>query len=113
MTPEDAWADVRALFSLDPQPVDRHLLVRAHDVERRHRLNWWDSMTVAAAQLQNCDLLLSERLQEGWSCDGVTVCDPFRMQVAEDPANYVATPAPASRHRPRGRPRRKPLRTTE
>lgn len=49
MTPEDAWADVRALFSWDPQPVDRHLLLRAHEVERHHRLSWWHSMIVAAA----------------------------------------------------------------
>lgn len=113
MTTEDAWADVRALFSWDPQTVDRHLLLRAHDVERRHRLSWWDSMIVAAAQLQNCPLLLSEDLQDGWSCDGVTVCNPFRMQVSEEQVSYVATPAPESRHRPRGRPRRKGLTTTD
>lgn len=107
MTPEKAWADVRALFSWDPQPVDHHVLLRAHEVEQHHGLSWWDSMVVAAAQLQNCSLLLSEDLQDGWNCDGVTVCNPFRTEVAEESANYVATPAPASRHRPRGRPRRK------
>lgn len=107
MTPEDAWADVHALFSWDPQPVDRRLLLRAQDVERRHRLSWWDSVIVAAAQLQNCALLLSEDLQDGWTCDGVTICNPFRMRVAEEPAGYVAAPQPASRHRARGRPRRK------
>ena len=112
MTPGNAWADVRALFSWDPQPVDRQLLLRAQEVERRHGFSWWDSMIVAAAQLQNCSLLLSEDLQDGWSCDGITVCNPFRMQVAEEPPSYVATPAPASRHRPRGRPRRKIVRAS-
>lgn len=107
MTPEDAWADVRALFSWDPQPADRHLLLRAHEIERRHRLSWWDSLIVAAAQLQGCALLLSENLQDGWSRDGVTVCNPFTTRVAEQPPGYVLTPAPASRHRSRGRPRRK------
>jgi predicted nucleic acid-binding protein len=113
MSPENAWADVRALLAWDPQSVDRDLLLRAHDVEHRHGLSWWDSMIVAAAQLQNCALLLTEDLQEGWSCDGVTVCNPFKTQVAEEPARYVATPAPASRHRPRGRPRRKILTATD
>lgn len=107
MAPEDALADVRALLSWEPQPVDRRLLLRAHDVERRHRMSWWDSMIIAAAQLQHCVLLLSEDFQEGWSCDGVTVCNPFRTQVSEEAATYDTVPAPASRHRPRGRPRRK------
>jgi predicted nucleic acid-binding protein len=113
MTPEDAWADVRALLSWDPQPVDRHLLPRARDIEHRHRLSWWDSMIVAAAQLQNCALLLSEDLQDGWTCDGVTVCNPFRTRVAEEPGRYIAMQAPASRHRRPGRPRRKSLTVTD
>jgi len=112
MPPENAWADVRALLAWDPQPVDRDLLLRAHDVEDRHGLSWWDSMIVAAAQLQNCSLLLTEDLQDGWRCDGVTVCNPFKTQVADEPAHYIATPAPVSRHRPRGRPRRKTLTNT-
>ena len=113
MAPENAWADVRALLAWDPQPVYRDLLLRAHDVEDRHGLSWWDSMIVAAAQLQNCSLLLTEDLQDGWSCDGVTVCNPFKTHVAEEPARYFATPAPVSRHRPRGRPRRKALTATD
>lgn len=113
MPPPDAWADVRALLAWDPQPVDGDLLLRARDVEHRHRLSWWDSMIVAAAQLQNCDLLLTEDLQDGWSCGGVTVRNPFTTEVSEQAANYTAMPAPASRHRPRGRPRRKSLTTAE
>jgi hypothetical protein len=38
MTPDDAWADVRALLAWEPQPVDRDLLLQAHDVEQRHAL---------------------------------------------------------------------------
>ena len=106
LAPDDAWADVRALLAWEPQPVDRDLLLRARDVEHRYALNWWDAMIVAAAQLQNCALLLTEDLQDGLRCDGVTVCNPFGTEVANEEARYVATPAPASRHRPRGRPRR-------
>ena len=106
MTPDEAWADVRALLAWEPQPIDADLLLRAHDIEGRHGFSWWDAMIVAAAQLQNCSLLLTEDLQDGWSCDGVTVCNPFKTQIADEPARYVATPAPASRHRRPGRPRR-------
>jgi predicted nucleic acid-binding protein len=107
MAPDDAWADVRALLAWEPQPVGRDLLLRAHEIERGHALNWWDAMIVAAAQLQNCALLLTEDLQDGMCCDGVTVCNPFGTEVADEAARYIATPAPASRHKPRGRPRRK------
>lgn len=113
MSPENAWDDVHALLAWDPQPVDKDLLLRAREIEHRHGLSWWDAMAVAAAQLQNCTLLLTEDLQDGWNCNGVTVCNPFNTQVAEAPERYVATPAPASRHRPRGRPRRKAIAAAE
>jgi predicted nucleic acid-binding protein len=107
LPPEQAWQDVQALFTWDPQPVDRELLALARELERRYGLSWRDSLIVAAAQLQNCILLLTEDLQDGWTCDGLTVCDPFKTQVEDERGRYAATPAPASRHRPRGRPRRR------
>ncbi|MEX0977022.1 MAG: PIN domain-containing protein [Woeseia sp.] len=107
MDAEDAWADVQALMAWDPQPVDRDVLMQTYEIARRHQLSWWDSMIVAAAQLQKCALLLTEDLQDGWTCDGVTVCNPFTTKAAEEPERYVVTPVPASRHRQRGRPRRK------
>jgi predicted nucleic acid-binding protein len=107
MAPDEAWADVRALLTWEPQPVDRDLVVRARDIERRLDLSWWDAMIVAAAQLQNCTLLLTEDLQDGWSCEGVTVCNPFKAQIDDEKGQYTVPLAPASRHPRRGRPRRK------
>lgn len=108
MAPDDAWADVHALLAWNPQPIDRDLVLRARDVERRHKLSWWDAMIVAAAQLQGCALLLTEDLKDGWNCDGVTVCNPFTTLVSEDRRQYETPPAPKSRHRRPGRPRRQP-----
>lgn len=107
MAPDDAWADVRALLAWNPQPLDREVVLLARDIEQRHGLSWRDSLIVAAAQLQNCALLLTEDLPDGWTCDGLTVCNPFKTGVEDEQERYVATPAPMSRHRPRGRPRRK------
>jgi predicted nucleic acid-binding protein len=106
MEPKDAWADVRALMAWAPQPVDRDLVMQAHELERRYCLSWWDSLIVSAAQLQNCSLLLSEDLQDGLKCDAVTVRNPFKNGVAEEPERYAATPQLRSRHRSRGRPER-------
>jgi predicted nucleic acid-binding protein len=101
---DEAWEDVTALLAWEPQEIDRTVIVRARDIERRHSLSWWDAMIVAAAQLQNCEVLLSEDLQHGWTCGTVTVRNPFVEGTEDARASYAASPAPVSRHRPRGRP---------
>lgn len=103
--PEQAWALVKTLFSWKPQPIDADVMMRAHEVEARYRLSWWDSLIVAAAQAQNCTLLLSEDLQHRATYGGVTVRNPFILGVSEEPAVYEVAPV-ANRHRPRGRPKR-------
>jgi predicted nucleic acid-binding protein len=105
--PNEAWDDVNALFAWQPQKIDRNLLEKARDIERRHALSWWDSMIVAAAQLQSCEVLLSEDLEHGWTCGTVTVHNPFADRVEEAQPRYAASIAPLSRHRPRGRPRKR------
>jgi predicted nucleic acid-binding protein len=106
LTVEEAWDDVRSLLSWNPQPVDTSLLLRAREIEQRYRLSWWDSLIVGAAQLQECSVLLTEDLQDRSSYGGVTVRNPFVLGVSEEMATYAVAPAVASRHRPRGRPRR-------
>jgi predicted nucleic acid-binding protein len=104
--PHDAWDDVKALMTWNPLPADRTLLEAGRDVEARYRLSWWDSLIVAAAQLQSCTVLLSEDMQDGANYGGVVVRSPFTLAVSEAVAEYQAAPALASRHRPRGRPRK-------
>jgi predicted nucleic acid-binding protein len=103
---DDAWEDVKALFTWRPQPIDASLLARAREIERRWQLSWWDGMVVAAAQLQGCSILLTEDLQDGAVFDGVTVRSPFTLDAREPQAVYSVAPVMASRHRPRGRPRK-------
>lgn len=100
-----AWDDVNALFAWEPQPIDRAVIVRAREVERLHSLSWWDSMIVAAAQIQDCAVLLSEDLQHGWTCGSVTVRNPFAERIEDTRAGYAARHVPVSRHRRRGRPK--------
>ena len=103
-----AWDDVEALQSWRPQPIDADLLRKGREIERRYRLNWWDSLIVASALSQNCALLLSEDLQDGGRFDGVTVRSPFTLSINEAAAEYIASPRP-TRHPPRGRPRKYPV----
>ena len=108
LTPDDAWEDLRALFAWEPQEIDREVVSRARAIEQRHSLSWWDSMIVAAAQLQNCALLLTEDLQHGLVCGSLRICSPFSDRVAEEATANEATTYAESRHRKRGRPRRAP-----
>jgi predicted nucleic acid-binding protein len=107
LTAEDAWDDVKSYSSWMPQALDAELLLRARDLELRYRLNWWDCLIVAAAQAQNCALLLTEDLQDRAVYGGVTVRNPFLLCVSE--ASEVCAPKPRVvelSHPRRGRPRR-------
>ena len=107
VAPDDLWKSVERYFAWNPQPIDESLLRRAHEVEQRWRLSWWDSMVVAAAQLQDCPVLLTEDLQDGGVYGTVTVRSPFTLSVEEPAPAYAVRPlALASQHRPRGRPKR-------
>jgi predicted nucleic acid-binding protein len=107
-----AWDDVKELFKWNPQALDREVLTRAHEIEVRSSLNWWDCLIVAAAQAQGCTLLLTEDLQDGGNYGGVTARNPFKLGVAEAHKEYAPLPAIATRHRGRGRPRRHPRAAT-
>ena len=89
---DDAWDDVTTLLAWEPQPVDGALLRRGRELQRRHKLNWWDSLIVSAAESQDCSLLLSEDLQDGGVYEGVTVRTPFALD-----ANEAAAPRKADR----------------
>jgi len=103
-----AWDDVRELLEWNPQEIDAEVLTRAHEIESRFQLNWWDCLIVAAAQAQGCALLLTEDLQDGTNYGGVIARNPFKLGVAEQSAAYTPPPKVISRHRSRGRPRRDP-----
>ena len=105
LSPDEAWAFVQRLVSWNPQVIDTDLLRQAHEIERRYRLSGWDSLIVAAAQAQHCLLLLTEDLQDRAVYGGVTVRNPFTLGVSEAAVEYIAAPAAARLHRPRGRPK--------
>src|SRR5690606_2299943 len=73
LAPEQAWKDVTTFLGWNPRPVDSDTLTRAREIEARYQLNWWDCQIVAAAQLEDCSLLLTEDLQDGMSFGTLTV----------------------------------------
>lgn len=106
LSSDAAWDIVETLFTWNPQPIDAATLGRAFEIQSRYRLSWWDSLVVAAAQLQSCTILLSEDLQEGANYGGVIIRNPFTLGIAEAAAEYSSIPTATHRYRGRGRPRR-------
>ncbi len=104
MTANESWERVARYFAWKPLPANEALMQRGREIEQRYRLSWWDSMVIAAAQLQGCALLLAEGLHDGAVFGDVTVRSPFTLGVHEPAACYAVMPALAPRHRPRGRP---------
>ena len=101
-----AWNDVKSLLAWQPQVIDSVLMQRAREIEQRFRLSWWDSMVVAAAQLQDCAVLLTEDMHDGAAYGSITVRSPFTLSVEQPRAQYEVA-AHAHPHPPRGRPRKK------
>ena len=104
-TNEDAWRIVEEFLEWHPGPVDGAVLQLARTLQQRHKLNWWDCLILASAQLQGCSVLYTEDLQHGALYGSVRVCNPFVAQVQESPPAPYAVER-ASPHRPRGRPRK-------
>ncbi len=97
---------VQVLMAWNPQPIDADVLTRAHQIEQRHRLNWWDCLIVASAQLQSCSVLLTEDLQDRAVIGSVTVRSPFTLAASEDLADYSVHEPRFPAHPRRGRPRK-------
>lgn len=75
---ESARNDVRALLAWHPIGVDAGVIEWAWVLQDRYKLSWWDSLIVAAAQVADCRVLLSEDLQDGQELDEVRVVNPFQ-----------------------------------
>ncbi|HSG34827.1 MAG TPA: PIN domain-containing protein [Sphingomonadaceae bacterium] len=54
------------------------LLELGFEIQERHRFSFWDSMIVAAARAQGCDVLWSEDMDDGRIVDGMRIANPFR-----------------------------------
>ncbi len=77
LPPELARRDVRALLAWQPMPVDARILEGAWLLQERHRLSWWDTLIVAAAQAAGCRYLLSENFQGGMELGELKLVNPF------------------------------------
>jgi predicted nucleic acid-binding protein len=80
---DDARRETQALLDLAPLPLESALVLRAWSLQDRFSLSWWDSLIIAAAQAQECTLVLSEDLQDGQEIDGLRIANPFKHEPGE------------------------------
>ena len=83
LSEEEAWNDIKDLFTWEPVAVDETVMQNARAISRRFSLSWWDALIVAAAQASSCQYLITEDLQHGQDIDGLQVVDPFKRAPAE------------------------------
>ncbi len=73
----DARDDVRVLQVWNPLSTDSHVIEGAWTIQDRFGFSWWDSLVVSAAQVLDCEFLLTEDLQHAQKVDGLTILSPF------------------------------------
>jgi predicted nucleic acid-binding protein len=76
-TSQIAEAAVRAAAAYTIVHVDTALILAGIAASRKHRISFWDALIVCAARAADCDLLLSEDLNDGQVIEKVRIENPF------------------------------------
>ncbi len=72
-----AFADI-IMRRTDVRSVDETTIRKSAEIAIRYQFSNWDSLIIAAALLENCDILYSEDMQHKQVIDGtLTIINPF------------------------------------
>ncbi len=82
LTRPEAQADIRNLLLWNPVAVDKAVMENAWLLQDRYHFSWWDSLILSAAQVQDCELVLSEDMQHGQQIGKLTILNPFMSDVS-------------------------------
>lgn len=78
ITHDEALGLIEAWRRFPVQETTLALLDSGFELQARHRLSFWDSMIVAAARAQGCDVLWTEDMDDGRIVEGMRIANPFR-----------------------------------
>ena len=59
-------------------------ILKAVDLERRHKFHFWDALIVQAALASDCTQLLSEDFQHGQKIESLAVRNPFALDPSTE-----------------------------
>ena len=77
MTAEQALDIIKTLDVINVVDIDYYLVISAINIQRKYKLSYWDSLILAAAERAECDILLTEDLNNSQTYNGVAVRNPF------------------------------------
>jgi predicted nucleic acid-binding protein len=75
-----ALEDLRLLCP-DPRPMSVATYESALKIERRYGYGIYDALAIATAVEASCSLFYSEDMQDGQKIQGVTIRNPFEMDI--------------------------------
>lgn len=55
-------------------------VIRATEIEEKHRISFWDALVIVAAYEAKCEKILTEDLNSGQIIEGVLIENPFKVQ---------------------------------
>lgn len=53
-------------------------IIRASEIEERHKISFWDALVIVAAYEAKCEKILTEDLNSGQVIEGVLIENPFK-----------------------------------
>lgn len=77
----EAWQDIISLRAWNPLSLEAPLMDLAYALQDKHALSWWDALIVAAAQVLECNYLLSVDLTDAQTYGRVTVINPLKIRL--------------------------------
>ncbi len=55
-------------------------IIRATEIEEKHRISFWDALVIVAAYEAKCERILTEDLNSGQIIEGVLIENPFKAR---------------------------------
>jgi predicted nucleic acid-binding protein len=70
-------------------PLDRHVFIKGMEIfkDKKNHVSLWDSLIMASAILNECDILYSEDMQHNFVIENVTIKNPFLEEIEEQEDN--------------------------
>ncbi len=69
------------LSKLEVVHINTVLIKNAIDIHILNQLSFWDALIVSAAKSANCNMILTEDINDGQVIDGIKVQSPFTFKV--------------------------------
>jgi predicted nucleic acid-binding protein len=80
MSRSEAREILRAYASWDVKEIAPVSIVRATEIEEKHKISFWDALVIVAAYEAKCLKILTEDMNAGQQIEGVYIENPFRGQ---------------------------------